>query len=248
MLPPELTETQTQVVIPFKKNWEAVKQLEQEHELLAVEWAVSSCAAGGAYLFAPLIPPVAVAAGAAVAAATWTQWRDKKVFRLLETTKSLLKTFESKGIEIYERLPVEGMNPIDLFVRFPQRTHLFISIRSKGKTEIVYNEATEELIVKKENNKTSKWEPNPLVELADYKNWLSKNRQLFGMSAKEAQKTPTAKILLLWQPTKADEHREELYSEIGSLKTLVLKRKGSAFVIQQEELLNFVEAWLARYE
>ncbi|NEQ21634.1 MAG: hypothetical protein F6K28_20950 [Microcoleus sp. SIO2G3] len=231
---------------PLPCNWDAVHQLQEENKLLATGWVVTAAALTIAMaMTAPLTAP---GAGVGLAAMQWTQWRAGKVARILQVMMSLLEKFESRGVEIYQRIPIDGMNPIDLFIRFPQIAHIIVSIRSKGNTEIVYNEATEEVRVRKKNGTTSRWQPNPLVELADKERWLAKNRWRFGMSSKEAAKTPTAKVLVLCSPTKADEHREELYSEVGTVKTLAIRRKGTAFVIQQEELLDFVAAWLARHE
>lgn len=176
--------------------------------------------------------------------------RVQKLARLEKLTALLLDEFKSEDIQVFPVIQIEDKNPIDLFLRFPRKTHLFISIRSKGDSEIVYNEAREVLQVKRKNKTgLTTWEPCPLVELADYKSWLDKNRNLFGMSSKEAQKTPTARVLVLWPPTKAaGDHKDHLYSEIGSIKLLALRRKGTAFVITEEEVTEFVRAWLARYE
>jgi hypothetical protein len=176
--------------------------------------------------------------------------RVQKLARLEKLTALLLDEFKSEGIQVFPVLKIESKNPVDLFIRFPGKTHLFISIRSKGDSEIVYNERREFLQVKRKNKSGLRtWEPCPLVELADYKSWFDKNRNLFGMSSREAQKTPTAKVLVLWPPTKAAEgHNDHLYSEIGSMKILALRRKGTAFVIQQEEVTEFIKAWLAQYK
>ncbi|MCP6759891.1 MAG: hypothetical protein NHB32_14260 [Fischerella sp. CENA71] len=176
--------------------------------------------------------------------------RVEKLARLERLTALLLDEFKSEGIQIFPVLQIEDKNPIDLFLRFPKRTHLFISIRSIGDREVVYNEAREVLQVKRKNKHGLKvWKPCPLVELSDYEKWLNKNRDLFGMSSREATKTPTAKVLVLWHPTEAAlNHNDHLYGEVGSMKILTLRRKGTAFVIQQEEVTEFVRAWLARYE
>lgn len=175
--------------------------------------------------------------------------RVQKLARLEKLTTVLLDEFKSEGIQIFPVLKIDELNPIDLFVRFERTTYLFISIRSKGEREIVYNEAREVLQVKrKDKNALKIWKPCPLVELADYEKWLNKNRDLFGMSSREAQKTPRAKVLVLWPPTKAVQtHNDHLYSELGSMRILALRRKGTAFVIQQEEVTEFVRAWLAKY-
>ena len=174
----------------------------------------------------------------------------QKLARLERIGTSIFREFEKEGVKVYPTVPVENNNPIDLFVRFPQTTHLFISIRSKGDREIVYNEAREVLQVKrKDNNGLKIWKPCPLVELADYEKWLTKNRDKFLMTSREAQKTPTAKVLLLCPPTKASpNHKEHLYTEIGDMRVLVLRRKGSAFVITESEVNSFVRAWLSKYK
>ncbi|WP_414546070.1 hypothetical protein [Nostoc sp. CCY0012] len=176
--------------------------------------------------------------------------RIQKLARLEKLTALLLDEFKSDEIQVFPVIKVENKNPIDLFIRFPRKTHLFISIRSKGDSEIVYNEKREILQVKRKNKGGLRtWEPCPLVELADYKSWFDKNRDLFGMSSREAQKTPTAKVLVLWPPTKAaEDHNSHLYSELGGMKILALRRKGTAFVIQQEEITEFIKAWLAKYK
>ncbi|WP_228035813.1 hypothetical protein [Oculatella sp. LEGE 06141] len=230
------------------RNWEAIEQLKEENKQIGMGWVVAATGLFGV-MTAPLAPVYLLSASAAAfPVMQWTQWRAAKVFRLLQTGKLLLEKFEAQGVEIYFRIPVEEANPIDLFVRFPKKTHLFIALRSKGNTKIIYNEAIEEISVKKKKGRASRWEPNPLVELSDQERWLTKNRDLFGMTSREASKTPTAKVLVVCSPTKIDEHREELYSEVGTFKTLALRRKGTAFVIQEEELLDFVAAWLAKYE
>ena len=246
-----ITEVGQQLPTDFKlpiHNWEALAQLRREKEFFAKQTLTvggAACAAGtffapGFLLFALAYP---------------TLVRVEKIVRLEKVTSLLLESFEDQGVQIF---PVQGLeeaqgikvqNPIDLFIRFPRKTHIFLSIRSKGDSEIVYNETKEYLQIKRQNRSgLVTWKPCPLVELADYEKWLNKNRDLFGLSSREATKTPTAKALVLWQPTRADDHRPHLYSELGEVKLLALRRKGTAFVIQEEEILAFFKAWLARYE
>lgn len=228
-------------------NWEALEQLRKEKDALSTQTLAlggAACAAGA--VFSPGFMLFALAYPALV--------RVEKIARLEKVTALLLEHFADQGIEVF---PVQGLaeaqgikvqNPIDLFIRFPRKTHIFLSIRSKGESEIVYNESKEVLQVKKKRGGLSLWEPCPLVELADYKVWLDKSRALFGMNSREAQKTPTARVLVLWPPTKAEDHKSHLYSEFGDAKILSLRRKGTAFVIQEEEILSFIRAWLTRFE
>jgi hypothetical protein len=229
-------------------NWEALAQLRKEKDFFsnqALAAGSAAIAAGtffahGFLLFALAYPPLV---------------RVEKIVRLEKVATLLLENFVDQGVQVF---PVQGLeeaqgvkiqNPIDLFIRFPGKTHIFLSIRSKGDSEIVYNEAREDLQIKRRNRGgLVTWKPCPLVELADYERWLNRNRNLFGMTSREATKTPTAKVLVLWHPTTADDHKPHLYSELGDIKILALRRKGTAFVIQEEEILNFVRAWLSRFE
>ncbi|MBD2458470.1 hypothetical protein H6G80_30940 [Nostoc sp. FACHB-87] len=173
----------------------------------------------------------------------------QKLARLEKLTTMLWEEFKSEGIQVFP-FPGSEDNHIDLFVRFPRTTHLFISIRSLGDREVVYNEAKEVLQVRKKNKcGLTTWKPCPLLELAAYEKWLNKNRDQFFMTSREATKTPTAKVLVLWNPTKpASNLNEHLYSSVGNMRILALRRKGTMFVISQEEVIEFVRAWLAQYK
>lgn len=228
-------------------NWEALEQLRKEKDFLSNQ----AMAAGGSAIAAgAFFPPGLLLFGLAYSPMV----RVEKIARLEKVTTLLLENFADQGIQVF---PVQGLgetqgvkihNPIDLFIRFPKKTHIFLSIRSKGDSEVVYNESKEVLQIKRKRGGLSLWHPCPLVELADYKVWLDKNRALFGLSSREAQKTPTARVLVLWHPTRSEDHNPHLYSELGDIKILALRRKGTAFVIQEEEILNFVRAWLSRFE
>jgi hypothetical protein len=245
------TEVGQQSATDFKlpiHNWEALEQLRKEKDALATQpLAVGGAACAAGAIFSPGFMLFALAYPALI--------RVDKIARIEKVTSLLLENFEDQGVQVF---PVQGVeeaqgvkikNPIDLFIRFPRKTHIFLSIRSKGDSAIVYNEAKEYLQVKRRNRSgLVTWKPCPLVELADYEKWLNKNRDLFRLSSREATKTPTAKTLVLWHPTRADDHRPHLYSELGDAKFLALRRKGTAFVIQEEEILAFFKAWLARYE
>lgn len=220
--------------------------LEMLREAIDYESALALAASGAALATGGFISPVG---WAAFALAYKPLMRLQKLVRVEKLTALLLQEFRSKGIQVFPVLKITDKNPVDLFIRFPGKTHLFMSIRSKGDSLIVYNEAKEVLQVRREKNRLGTWEPCPLVELADYKSWFDKNRDDFRMSSREAQKTPTARVLVLWPPTKPSQnHNEHLYTEIGDMRVLVLKRKGSAFVIQEEEVIELVKNWLSKYE
>ncbi|AUT04733.1 hypothetical protein CLI64_30320 (plasmid) [Nostoc sp. CENA543] len=221
--------------------------LEQIREAKDYESALALAAGGAALVSGGMIHPLG---WVLFAMAYKPLYRVEKLARLEKLMTVLLSEFKTQGVQVFPVLKVEDNHPIDLFIRFPKKAHLIISIRSRGESEVVYNEKREILQVKKKNKSgLTTWRPCPLVELSDYERWVTKNRALFGMTSKEVTKTPTAKVLVLWSPTKAaEDHNPHLYSEMGSMKLLALRRKGTAFVIQEEEVTELVRAWLAKYE
>ena len=164
-------------------NWEALAQLRKEKYFFSKQSAVAGGAAiatgtffsPGLLLFALAYPPLV---------------RVEKITRLETVTSLLLEKFADQQIQVFpvQRIDkvqgIETQNPIDLFVRFPRKTHIFISIRSKGDSEVVYNEAREILQVKRRNRSgLVTWKPCPLVELSDYERWLNKNRNSFELAS-----------------------------------------------------------------
>jgi hypothetical protein len=83
------------------------------------------------------------------------------------------------------------------------------------------------------------------VELSGYHSWLGKNRRTFGISANAIRKYPVIKALILWKPTRLERHREHLYNQVAEMPILALSRKGTALVIEEEDVLSFVRASLA---
>lgn len=223
------------------KNWDGIKQLEQELSLLQAGYGIAGTAMTGGVIFTnPL-----VATGGIVALNVILR-RIEKVSRIIRVGTKILNTFEAQSIEMYSRLEVPGQNPLDLFLRFPSAM-LLISIRSMGNSEIVFKESNETLYVKRKGKGSKKWLPDPLLELSEYQSWLKNNRQEFGMSSREVRK-PLGKVLVLSGGSKIDEHQEQLYSSLFGENLLTLSRKGTAIVILEDQLIDFITAHLAKYE
>ena len=224
-------------------NWEALEQLKGEKTFLSFKYA-------GINLAALVLIPLLGYPGVFIYALAYKPLdRILKIARLIGVMCQVLKEFKDLGVQVFPTLEVPGQkNPLDLFVRFPNKAHILISIRSRGESKVVYNEAKEALYVKRDKKGLKVWKPCPLVELADYTNWLTKNRLLFGMSSKEVRSVPLAKVLILWKPTLIEHHRDELYSTVEAFKLLVLRRKGAAFVIPEYDIVNFIKSYLAQYK
>ena len=223
-------------------NHAALEQLKQERDRLSIE-ATAAGAAGiatsltvnpiGLFFFALAYPPMI---------------RVEKLTRIIIVMEALLTQFESSGIRIFPTVTQPERNPIDLFVQFPQKAHILISIRSKGKGQVVYNAERATLYFKRSDKGTRIWLPCPLTELGNYAMWMNKNRLMFGLSSREIRNLPLAKVLTLWDPTSLNRHRQPLDSTVGSVRRFAITGKGVAFLIMKEELTDFIKAYLASYE
>ncbi len=152
------------------------------------------------------------------------------------------------GIRIFPTVAQPEGNPIDLFVQFPQTAHLVISIRSKGKGQVVYQPERKMLYFKRPDKGMRIWLPCPLSELGRYTMWMNKNRLMFGLSSREIRNLPLAKVLVLWEPTALNRHRQHLDSTVGLVERFAITGKGVAFLIMKEEVTDFIKAYLASYE
>jgi len=225
-------------------NREALRLLEQERDHLSYFTGV--CGAAGITSGAILNP-----AGFLLLALIYNPLsRVAKLGRTIKVMRLLLEEFKGVGIQIFPCLKVPGHELIDLFVIFPERVYLLISIRSKSKEEakVVYSEGNETLYVKHKGRRLRKWQPCPLVELSDYHTWLSKNRRQFGISADAIRKYSVIKTLILFPPMQIERHNEHLYTKMGDMTALAIPRKGTIFVIQEAEILEFVKGCLTQAE
>ena len=224
-------------------NWEALEQLEWEKDYF---FRVSARLWMAIFAVGMVFPP----AWGVMAWVYKPLIRVTKLARIIKVMRSLLEEFKGQEIQIFPCLKVPEHEPIDLLVIVPEKAYLLISIRSKSKSEakVIYKEANETLYTKHKSKGLRKWLPCPLVELSDYHAWLGKNRKQFGISANAIRRYPVIKTLVLWKPMEIDQHREELYSQVGGMTNLTLSRKGTALVIEEEKVLDFVKACIVQAE
>ena len=238
---PPHANTIVEVELPLH-NHAALEQLKQERDRLSVEITAAS-AAGiatsltvnpiGLFFFALAYPPMI---------------QIEKLTRIILIMEELLTEFASMGIQVYPAMEAEGENnAIDIFLRFPRQLHIFMSIRSKGDAKISFHEDKKSLYVKRDKKGKKDWKPCPLTELNSYTTWLNRNRLRFNMSSKEARNIPLTKLLILWEPTKLEDHPQHLYLNIGSVELLGFRHRGLAFVYQREDVMKFVTACLSKY-
>lgn len=228
-------------------NEQALKQLRKEKNELSTIATTESFA--GAALGAFLHP-----VGFGLFAAAYKPLvAINKIARIESVMTKLAEKFNNEEIQIFPSLKVgKDWEPIDLYIRVPGKTHILVAIRSCGDRLTSYD--PEKKVLKLKNLKGSgglkTWKkPDPIEELSVYQRWISDNRKTFGMSSREASKRPTAKVLLLWPPTKVREAHhitKDFYQQIGGVTTLAVPARGTIFVLEKENFVPFVSAWIER--
>ena len=229
-------------------NEDGLLTLEKKKNLSSFVFLMTSAGALGLTIAGCL--PMALLLGVSHASIRTTA----KCARLFKVLDKLLKDefLSGRGMEAFPILAMEETTEhsyVDLYIRFPGRTQIFIATRSAGKNTIVYHEARESLRVKRVKRSNFDIKPCPLMGLNESKRWLEKNRQMFGLSSRQVLKTPTAKVLVVSGQTQIAPHRDELYTEIGSREYLTLFKRGTkTFVVMEDDLAEFIRDWLTHLD
>lgn len=175
--------------------------------------------------------------------------RLKKLDQLIRVITAIVEAFETEGVEIFPRLEAPDCQSIDLFIRFPSKEFILLSIRSLGDCTVSFNEAVQALRFRwnSKNGGVRTWKPDPMDELANQELWLRRNqRDLFGGSSKDTRR-PLAKVLVLSGVTKLGGMPEPMHITLGSSRFAWIRReqKGACYVISDEQIVNFITSYLA---
>jgi hypothetical protein len=237
-----MSHSPTQETPIYLTNREALRQLEkQRNELTNVCYGLGlgSIAAG---FFNSLWLGVGVTFLAASLA------RLQKVSQIYFSMRRLLDAFESRGVLITPQIDVPDNGSLDLFIRFPNppKVNFAIGLRSNGESTVYYNEAKENLYRRNKSGGLKPWQVDLFQRIGLQEFWLRKNRQvLFGQSSKDKNRV-VAKVLVLTGETKLGKHPEHLYTTIGDQKVVVIKKRVSVQIMEESQLIPFIEAWLAQ--
>ncbi|PSB33931.1 hypothetical protein [Stenomitos frigidus] len=224
-------------------NREAWKQLEQERERLT-----NGCRGAGISFLAglTLANPILLLGSLPLLGITGTQLQ--KTSQIYLNMGRLLDAFERQEIIITPRLEVPDNGSLDLFVRFPNppKAVFTIGLRSNGESTIFFNEQKEGLCLRRKRGGFKTWQVDLFRRFALQEFWLRKNRQdLFGQSSRDKNR-PAVKLLVLTGKTKLGKHSEHLYAMIGDQKVLSVRNRVSLFIMEEEQLIPFIKAWLAK--
>lgn len=236
------------VVETIHDNQAEFRRLEEENRWLIPAYT----AAGGAWAASVIIPEPVTKLGSflvGTVGANLVLKRTEKVNSILRNGRALDEAFAAQQIQISTDLPVPDNGRLDLFVRFPlppKKAVFTIALRSQGKGTVIYHEQKEALYIRTGNGGFKPWKPDHIERLALQEFWLRKNRQqeLFGTSARDKNRS-AVKLLVVTGQTKVGQHSDSLYTAVGDQRVLLLRRRSSIYVLKEEQLLPFIQAWLA---
>ena len=210
----------------------------------AIEYAGKS----GAALLSAAVPLVGELAAAALFATAYaTLYQVEKFARLDILVGRLLKEFkkDSPDIKIYPCLKIDEGEPLDIYIKVHQKANILISIRSKSKSRIVYDQEKQWIYSRRKYRGRSRWKNCPIEEMNRYVKWLTKNRERFRLSSRHARNLPLIKIITIWSPTKIAEHDSEHYCYMKDEKILTLNKKGKVYFMGEDKVIDFIKAYLA---
>lgn len=176
--------------------------------------------------------------------------RTQKINSIFRNAKVLDEAFQERQIQIFVDLPMPDHGRLDLFVEFPlppKKAVFAIAFRSQGKSTILYNERKESFYIRRGDAGLKRWTPDHVERLGVQGFWLRMNRQeeLFGTSRNDRNR-PIVKLLVVTGQTKIKKHSDTLYTTVGDQTVLLIQRRSSIYVLREEQLLPFIQAWLAQ--
>lgn len=160
---------------------------------------------------------------------------------------TLLETFKAKGVVVIPKLAVPEHGCLDLLVRFPippKKVNFAIALRTQTNSKVIYHEQQKVLLRRRKAGGLKRWEPDPIKQISMQESWLRNHQiELFGPSSKDKNR-PLIKLLVLTATTTLGEHSEHLYTTVGNVRVLLIRRQSSIYVMQDHQLIPFIQSWL----
>lgn len=182
----------------------------------------------------------------AVACFTYGIRRLQKASQLYFAISDLIQAF-GDDIEIQSEIEVPEHGNLDLLVRhIPGKVNIAIALRSQGQAKVYYREDKQQLFRRRyPKGGTRAWDIDHLTRLGEQEFWLRKNnREVFGRTSRQRNR-PLLKILALTGKTiLRDNPEDKFYEDIQEPKSLFVKKRTSIYVMEGENIVNFIKAWL----
>ncbi|MEM7771019.1 MAG: hypothetical protein AAF327_10980 [Cyanobacteria bacterium P01_A01_bin.37] len=173
----------------------------------------------------------------------------QKTSQIVLNMERILAEFATNNVIVTPQLDVPDNGTLDLFVRFPdppKKAVFTIGFRSNGHSTLFFSEEKQALCVRRKRGGLKQWNINLFQRFALQEYWLRKNQvEIFGTSSRDKNRS-AVKVLVLTGNTKIGKHADHLYTEVGSLRVLMVKNRVSLFVIEEDQLIQFLRSWLEK--
>lgn len=230
-------------------NQAEFQRLREEDKQLAITTATIQTFIAATLLLPQPLTQLGFAAGGSIITRSKLK-RSKKIHEILRNGRALDENFRDRDIQVFCDTPIPDYGRLDLFLKFPiapQKAIFTVALRSQGKGKILYNEQKEALYIRSDKGGLKPWKPDHIERLAMQESWLRRNRQaeFFGTSSRDKNR-PAIKLLVTTGETKVGQHADHLYREVGDQRVLLLQRRSSVYVLEESQLVGFIQGWFAQ--
>lgn len=169
--------------------------------------------------------------------------RITKLANIQRVVSNILEELKhEENLKTYGLIEIEDHESLDLFVTIDKKANFFISVQSKGKSNLLYDEEKDSFFGKRKGKSRQKWKFNPSLEMEACARWIHKNRQLFNLSSRQSSKVPHARIVVICKPTGIAKHQDHHYSTMNGEKILTVNK---TFFVGEEDVAKLMKAFLA---
>jgi hypothetical protein len=229
---------------------------QEKLEAIAIEGSNSCSQSLGAYAVAGLM---AIILGTGYAALTLPL--GYAAYKLLEKAqrlghieqlmKKLIEEFSEEGIEIFPRLNIEGLDYIDLFIRFPSKTFFVVSLQNIGDNTLFYSmhrarssgKQRGGLYLKSSKGSSRTFRSKKLDLLPEQEKSIRKQyRDILGGTAKDARSGMNKIIAICGKEAKmTNNFPSELTEKHEGRKFYLAQKNPGIFIMRDEEITDFIK-------
>ncbi len=240
----EILEGGTCVSEKPRSNWEALEELKKARHSLS-----EICAGLGLLMVGGIATSILLLSSSSIPALGFQLKKLQKVSQIVLNMEKILTEFATNNVIVTPQLDVPENGTLDLFVRFPdppKKAVFTIGFRSNGDSKLFFSEEKQAFCVRRKRGGFKQWNVDLFQRFALQEYWLRKNCiELFGTSSRDKNRS-AVKILVLTGDTKIGTHADHLYTEVGSLRVLTVKNRVSLFVVEEDQLIQFLRSWLEK--
>lgn len=173
----------------------------------------------------------------------------QRLQQIKNLVQTLMDEFKNEHIEVFPCLEIEGMDNIDLFIRFPDKIFFMVSLQAIGKNTLFYSPhaASEKqrdgLYLRNEKGRRKDFRPKKLELLPKQEKILrQQHKNILGGSSKDTRSGIVKILGICGEDAKLTHHFPAELTEINNGKKFYLAQKNpSIFVMRDQEIIKFIK-------